>query len=131
MNAPQTATSIGAQTRGVKNVSYSHEAMIELILLDPTVTHKELAEVFSLTPRWVSAVIGSDAFQARLAQKRDKLIDPLVAQSLNERVASTTIQALNVVSEKLEAEQSASYALEALGIVSGVIAKAAGGVHVR
>ena len=131
MNAPQTLPAASPKPVGPQKLKYSHEAMIDLILHDPTVTFKELGEVFDLTPRWVSAVVGSDAFQARLAERRDSLLAPAITAKLNERVQGVTIQALTIVSERLEAEQSAGYALDALGLCSSVIAKAAGGKHVR
>lgn len=109
---------VAARKRSGKlgKVSYTHEAMIDLILQEPTVTVKELAEVFSYSEGWVSRILASDSFMARLAQRKHDLIDPLVAQSLNERMRGVTIQALEIVKGKLESGDSAAYALEALGV---------------
>ena len=106
---------------GLVKVGYTHDAMIDLILQDPTVQTKELAELFSYSPAWVSRILASDSFQARLAERKGNLIDPIIAQGLNERVVGVTIQALNVISEKLEAEESASYAIEALGLATSAL----------
>lgn len=102
-------------------VNYTHDAMIDLILQEPTVRVKELAELFSYSPAWVSRILASDSFQARLAQRKSDLIDPLIAQSLNERMTGVVIQATEIISEKLEAEESASYAIDALGIAASAL----------
>ena len=99
-------------------VSYTHEAMIDLILQEPSVRTHELAALFGYSAGWVSRILASDSFQSRLAAKRMKLVDPHIAHSINERLRSVAIHSLSIVSEKLESEQSASYALEALGISS-------------
>ena len=118
MTHTDTAQKPQSATRGVVKLAYTHEAMVDLILQDPTVTRQELAEVFGLTSAWVARVIASDSFQARLAERKTQLVDPQIAQSLNERLGGVAIQALGVVSEKLEAEQSASYAIDALGLAA-------------
>lgn len=103
-------------------VKYTHEAMIDLIIQEPTVTVQELAEIFEYSAGWVSRILASDSFQARLAQRKSDLIDPLVAQSLNERMRGVTIQSLEIIQKKLESEESASYAIEALGIAVPALA---------
>lgn len=103
---------------GIVKVSYSHDAMIDLIILEPTVSMVELGVLFGYSAGWVSRVVASDAFQARLEQRKAQLVDPHVAQSLNERLTGVVIQAVDLVSQKLGAEQSASFAMDALGIAS-------------
>lgn len=102
-------------------VTYTHEAMIDLILQDPTVQPKELAELFNYTSAWISRILASDSFQARLAERKGQLIDPIIAQSLNERMKGVAIQSLEIISDKLEVEQSASYAIDALGIAASAL----------
>ena len=113
-----------AQKRSGKlvKVTYTHDAMIDLIIQEPTVSIKELAELFDYSPAWVSRILSSDSFQARLAQRKSDLIDPLIAQSLNERMKGVAIQSLEIIKGKLETEESASYALEALGIAAPALA---------
>lgn len=102
--------------QGITRLTYTHDAMVDLILQEPTVTHAELAEVFGYSASWIQRVVGSDAFAARLAERKAALIDPHIARSLNERLRGVTIQALDIVGNKLSAEQSAGYALEVLGV---------------
>lgn len=103
---------------GPAKLSYTHEAMVDLILQEPTVTAAELGEVFGLTAGWVSRVISSDAFQSRLAERKAKLVDPVIAHTLRERVGGIAVQSLSIIQEKLTSEESASYALEALGVAA-------------
>lgn len=103
---------------GPAKLSYTHEAMVDLILQEPTVTAAELGEVFGLTAGWVSRVISSDAFQSRLAERKAKLVDPVIAHTLRERVSGIAVQSLSIIQEKLTSEESASYALEALGVAA-------------
>lgn len=107
-------------------VSYTHDAMIDLIIQEPTVRVGELAELFNYSPAWVSRILASDSFQARLAQRKSDLIDPLVAQSLNERMKGVAIHAVTIIGEKLEAEESASYAIDALGIAASALSNGPG-----
>ena len=103
---------------GILKVSYSHDAMIDLIIQEPTVTMVELAKLFHYSEGWVARVIASDAFKARLAERKEQLVDPHVAQSLNERLQGVAIHAIDLVGQKLESEKSASYAMDALGVAS-------------
>lgn len=107
-------------TRGIKTVSYTHEAMIDLILTEPTVTAVELGQVFNYSAGWVSRVIASDAFQARLAERKAQLIDPMVAASLDERLRGVAIHSMSIIQEKLasSSEESAQFAMEALGLAT-------------
>ena len=101
-----------------KNLTYTHEAMIDLILQEPTVTPAELATLFGHSKSWISCILSADSFRARLAERKGKLLDPYIAQSLNERMKSVAIRAIDIVEEKLSSERSASYAIDALGLAA-------------
>ena len=105
--------------KGIVRLTYTHDAMIDLILKEPTVTYDELAEIFGFSKGWISRVVGSDAFQARLAERKATLIDPQISKSINERMRGVTARAIDVIAEKLSSDEvSASYALDALGIAT-------------
>lgn len=106
------------KAHGIVKVSYNHDAMIDLILQEPSVTMVELGQLFGYSAGWVSRVVASDAFQARLAERKAVLVDPHVAQSLNERLAGVAMHSIELVGQKLEAEKSADYAMEALGVTA-------------
>jgi len=111
-------------TRGIKKISYTHEAMIDLILAEPTVSATELAEIFDYSPGWISRVIASDAFQARMAERKAQLTDPMIAASIDERLRGVAVHSISMIQDKLAAngEESAQFALDALGISAGMMA---------
>jgi hypothetical protein len=114
-------------SNGITKVSYTHDAMIDLIMQDPTVTTAELAQVFGYSPAWVSRILASDSFQSRLAQRKSALIDPIVARSLNDRLRAVAVRSMDVIEERLAAEPSAQYAIDALELATkglGVIGAA-------
>lgn len=106
-------------TNGLKKLTYKHEAMVDLILQEPTVSYKELAEIFGLSEGWIQRVACSDAFQSRLAERKAQLIDPIISRSLNERLRGVTVRAIDIINDKLSGDDaSAAYAIDALGIAT-------------
>lgn len=100
----------------LKRVHYSHEAMIDVIIAEPTITQNELAKRFERSVPWVSIIMGSDAFQAALAKRRDDLLDPFLVATIEERFRGLAQQSLQVISDKLEKTQNADLALKALDL---------------
>lgn len=118
-----TAASATKSTRpaGIVRITYTHDAMIDLIIQDPTVTNTELGALFNLSPNWISRVVASDAFQARLGERKARLIDPSLAAALNDKLQSVTLKALDIIDTALSGpDAGASYALDALGITTGI-----------
>jgi hypothetical protein len=105
----------------VQRLKYSHEAMIDLILQDPTVTSKELAEIFGYSPGWVSRILAADSFQARMAERKAALVDPIISRTLNERLRAVAYRSVEVIQEKLDKEESATFALDALQFSSAAL----------
>lgn len=102
----------------LQRVHYSHEAMIDVIIAEPTITQKELAQRFNRTMGWISIVMGSDAFQAALAKRRDDLMDPEFVATLEDRYKGLALQSLKVLSEKLASTENADLAVKSLEISS-------------
>ncbi|MDE2097557.1 MAG: hypothetical protein KGL39_09950 [Patescibacteria group bacterium] len=86
---------------GPAKVRYTHDAMIDLIIQNPGISQGHLAIVFGYTQSWVSIILASDAFQARLAARRDELVDPAIRASVEERFRAVVFQSLQILSEKL------------------------------
>lgn len=93
----------GEVKNGIAKVRYSHDAMIDLIIAEPSVTQNALAECFDRTPGWISQVINSDAFQARLAERKEQLVDPVLVASIRDRLNAVAARSLELVAEKLNA----------------------------
>ncbi len=85
----------------IAKVRYTHDAMIDLIIQEPAISQNSLAAVFGFTPGWVSIVVNSDAFQARLEQRKSELVDPTIRLTLNERFNAVVTRSLEVLQEKL------------------------------
>lgn len=91
-----------APTMGrLQKTSYTHEAMIELIIQQPTMSQDALAAHFGYTPGWISNVLASDAFQERLAKRKEEVVDPVLKASIEERFKALVHQSLTVLMEKL------------------------------
>lgn len=102
----------------LKKLSYTHDAMVDAILQEPTVTSAELAEIFGYSQAWVARILASDSFRARIAQRKSKLVDPIIARGLTERMRSVAIRSMEVIEEKLQQEPSAAYAMQALELAT-------------
>lgn len=85
----------------ITKVRYTHDAMIDLIVANPAVSQNELASHFGYSPAWVSIVLGTDMFKARLEARREEIVDPVIRASLNERFTAMVTRSLEVLQEKL------------------------------
>jgi hypothetical protein len=126
---PDTFTSFKAPApeskQAIQKVRYSHDAMIDMIVGNPWISQGELARNFGYTEGWVSQVIASDAFQARLAQRKNDLIDPHLRATIDERFKGLVVRSIEILMRKLDAptgQVSDELALKALEVAS----KAAG-----
>lgn len=118
------------EAQRLERVHYTHDALIDVIMAHPGITQRELAKQFGYSENWISIVMGSDAFQAALAKRRDDLLDPFVIATVEERFRGLANQSINVIAEKLETSRSADLALKALDISAkalGFGSRAAGG----
>lgn len=102
----------------ISKVAYSHDAMIDVILANPRIKHAELAATFGYSVGWISRVIGSDAFQAKLATRKNEIVDPFITATIEERLRGLAIQSLEVVSEKLAAAPTLDGGLKALELAT-------------
>ncbi len=93
--------------RNLTKIRYSHDAMIDLIISNPWMHQNELAAYFGYSASWISVVMNTDMFKARLAERRDEVIDPTVKATLEERFKSVIARSLQVLQEKLSKDASA------------------------
>ena len=102
----------------IDRVKYSHDAMIDLMIEQPFLSQGQVAEYFGYTQAWVSRIINSDAFQARLAVRKQDLIDPTIVASIEEKMRAVASKSLDVVLEKLTTLQSFDQSVKAFDVVS-------------
>ena len=70
----------------IDRVKYTHDAMIDLIIAQPAISQGELAKHFGYSQPWVSRIMNSDAFLARLAQRKAEIVDPQLTLSVDEKL---------------------------------------------
>lgn len=112
---------------GPLKVSYTHDAMIDLMIANPMITQNAIAAHFGYTPSWVSIVMSSDAYRARLEARREELVDPAIRVTIEERFRALAVKSLEVLQKKLEqptvsdnlAIQAAALASKSLGLGQG------------
>lgn len=120
--SPQLVGTDSAQN-AIARVRYSHDAMIDLLIANPATSQGELAKHFGYTQAWVSRIMNSDAFLARLAQRKSDLVDPSIALTIDEKLRAVAAKSLDIVLEKLsspvatfeQAMEGATLASKALG----------------
>jgi hypothetical protein len=86
----------------LKRVHFTHDAIIDEILMNPAISQNELSTKFGYSVGWMSIVINSDAFQERLAARKGELLDPAIKASLEERAAGAAQRALDRILERLD-----------------------------
>jgi hypothetical protein len=102
----------------IQATRYTHEAMIDVILANPAIKQNELAKTFDRSVPWISRIIGSDAFQAALAKRREELTDPFLVATIEERMRGLAYQSLDIITEKLESAKNVDLALKSLDIAA-------------
>jgi len=102
----------------IKRVSYSHDAFIDVLIAEPGLPQGQLAARFGYTQAWVSRVMNSDAFLARLAERKADIVDPTIVATLDEKFRALASKSLDVVMEKVTLTNNADMALKALEVSS-------------
>ena len=108
----------GGAALSIQKVRYSHDAMIDLIIENPTISQNAMAAHFGYTPGWVSQVINSDAFRERLAERKDELVDPRIRTSIEERIRGLADKSIEVLLQKLHETNNMNVAVRALDVVT-------------
>lgn len=83
-------------------VRYTHDAIIDMIVANPSVSQGELARHFGFTEAWMSIIVNSDAFKFRLEERKAELIDPIIKASIEERLNALAKVALDKLMDRVE-----------------------------
>lgn len=97
--SPKPAVATNLQRR----LRYTHEAMIDQIIACPGITQNQLASLFGYSAAWVSTIMASDSFQAKLSERRTELIDPQLSLTIKDRLNGIATESLRILAEKLSA----------------------------
>jgi len=85
----------------VQRVSHTHNAILDFMVANPTAPLSHVATYFGYTQSWLSTVIHSDAFQARLRERQDTAFNEVVVADLRAKITGVASQAIDKLSEKL------------------------------
>jgi hypothetical protein len=91
----------------IQKVNYSHDGMINLILAHRGISQNQIAAHFGYTASWVSQVMSSDAFQAKLAERAAEIEDPTLRATVEDSLKGLVSRSMEILKEKLKAEPSA------------------------
>lgn len=116
MSTPLEGTQSAANA--IARVKYSHDAMIDLIIANPVASQGQIAAHFGYTQAWVSRIMNSDAFQARLAERKTEIVDPSLVASVDEKLRELASKSLDVVLTKLTTVPTLDGALKALEVTT-------------
>ena len=104
----------GRLVNGIKHARYTHEAMIDLILTNPAISQNDLAAHFGYSASWISMVITSDSFQAKLQERKAEIIDPVLRGAVEESFRGLLLRSIEIVRSKMAGEVTPQYALDVL-----------------
>jgi hypothetical protein len=128
-----TRTLASERTHRIARVRYTHDAMIDAIIAEPAVRQKDLAEKFGISPTGVSAILNSDAFLARLEERKKEIVDPSLVATAEERLKGVLSQSLEILAEKLRPENqpTSKLALDVARLASTALGYGARGPSVE
>lgn len=89
----------------IRKLSWWHESIIDWMLLQPEGRLGDCAREFNVTQSWLSIIVNSDLFRARLAQRRAELAGEIGATVID-RLSGIAGQALESIAEKIEKEKT-------------------------
>lgn len=84
-----------------RGLNYSHDSLIDLIIAHPGISQNTLAAIIGYSASWISQVMSSDAFQARLAERRSELVDPTLIATVEEQFKGVVARSLEIIKAKL------------------------------
>ena len=100
-----------SQSAAIAKVSHLHEALLNHLIVNPRASGTELALAFNRTPAWISTIINSQIFRAKLAERQDTVFIEAVidVRGKLEGVANAAVEKLGVC---LQNSQDPKYVLD-------------------
>lgn len=121
-----------AESAQIDKVGNWHEQLVTFLIANPRMKRSDVARHFQVTPAWLSTVIHSDVFQAKLAERQDECFSSATAD-IKARLESIAHGSLEKLEEKIETTEEVSeireiakLALTNLGYNNGPNGKAPG-----
>lgn len=99
-------------------VSITHDAIIDFVIANPAATYRQIAMTFGYSPEGIGIICRSDSFKARLEIRKAELVDPVISQSVEDRLIGMAHASLDILQNKLRDSDDANLALRALDSVT-------------
>lgn len=96
----------------IGKISYTHEAFINWLLENPERPLRDAAAYFGYTQAWLSTILHSDVFQAKLSGRQDAVF-AAVAQDIPSKLRAAADIGLEKLTRKLEDTEDGEFILDA------------------
>lgn len=99
-----------AESAQILKVGVKHEAILNFLVVNPSVPMHVVAREFGVTQPWLSTIIHSDAFQARLKERQGQVFHHTVLP-LADKLLGLAHRAVERVADQLETSIDPEYTL--------------------
>lgn len=114
---PPGSNRIAEQPRAeLATVSHVHEAIMNWMIANPERSQRECADAFGYTQSWLSTMVHSNLFQARLKEKQSELFS-VIAGSIQEKMSAAADIGVQKLAAKLEESEDAKFILSATSLM--------------
>jgi hypothetical protein len=110
-----------AESAQIDKVSPRHEAILNCLIMNPTMSRAEMARQFGVSQSWLSVVINSDVFQAKLRERQDEVFS-VATETITSKLTRLAELSLDRLTDIIPVERdvtnlrdAAKLALEGLG----------------
>lgn len=86
----------------IQKIRFTHDAVIDEIIANPSISQGELSVKFGFTQSWMSIIINADAFQERLAERKAQLVDPVISASIEDRLGGIARKSMDEILNRLD-----------------------------
>jgi len=100
----------------LQKIRFTHDAVIDEIIVNPSIAQGELAARFGYSQTWMSIIINSDAFKERLEARKAELVDPKIKASVEERLEAISLRSLEKIMDRLDRPGDGIKTLELVAI---------------
>lgn len=105
-------TETGLTVHRIQDVSHTHEAVMNWLIANPQLPLGTCAAHFGYSRSWLSTLIHSDVFQARLREKQDQFFSQ-VSGNLTTKLTALADVGIEKLQEKMETSEDPRFLLEA------------------
>ena len=96
----------------IKRISHKHDQIMNWMITNPERKLRDCAAAFGVSQAWLSTVIHSDIFQARLAERQERVF-VAIASDIPEKLRALGHIAVEKLQDKLESAEDPDFVLDA------------------